>query len=147
MLIAGNDPLLHEGGKIYQWNEFYSAHTGDFFTETILPSGLQFKIDITGRDPSKWSVVAWYYNGGFWNTLDEFRAAMNATNFVRPGPNVDGLWGGTDQAGTVPPHDELYPPISVQPDGNRYSVDMDEQYVEWSKSAFHKCVTTYTTYD
>ena len=133
LLIAGNDPLLREKGRVYQWNEFYSLQTGVFVSETLLPTGLQFKLDITGRDPSKWSVVGWYYTGSFWETTEEFRKAYNSPGFLKPGPNVDGNWTSTDQQGPVLPHDDLYPPTSVQPDGNRYAVDVQEKYVEWSK--------------
>jgi primary-amine oxidase len=29
--------------------------------ETLLPQGLYFKSDITGRDSSKWKVLGWLY--------------------------------------------------------------------------------------
>ncbi|EEU33975.1 uncharacterized protein NECHADRAFT_94780 [Fusarium vanettenii 77-13-4] len=135
LLIAGSDPLTHSGDKIYQWNEFYSAHTGEFFSETILPTSLQFKLDITGRDPSKWKVVGWYYDGNYWPTTAAFRKGIE-TLTRRPGTNVDGSWTSTDQQGEKLPRDHLYPPISVQPEGARFGVDREQNYVEWMDFSF-----------
>jgi primary-amine oxidase len=137
-LIAGSDPLIHQEDRVYQWNEFYSAHTGEFFSETILPTSLQFKVDITGRDPSKWKVVGWYYDGNYWSTTAEFKEAAETLK-RKPGPNVDGLWTSTDQQGEKLPLDHLYPPIAVQPDGPRFSLDREENYIEWSKYTSSCC--------
>ena len=131
LLIAGSDPLIHVGDRIYQWNEFYSAHTGEFFSETILPTSLQFKIDITGRDPAKWRVVGWYYDGNFWSSTEEFREGVKTLE-RKPGPVVDGLWASTDHQGAKLKRDNLFPPVAVQPDGPRFAVDKEENYVEWS---------------
>ncbi|KAF4440787.1 hypothetical protein F53441_12195 [Fusarium austroafricanum] len=132
LLIAGSDPLTHSGDRVYQWNEFYSAHTGEFWAETILPTSLQFKVDITGRDPSKWQVAGWYYDGHYWPTTEAFRKGVKDLN-QKPGPNIDGAWTSTDQQGEKLPLDHLYPPITVQPDGPRFGVDKEQNYVEWSK--------------
>ncbi|KAL6922703.1 hypothetical protein FSST1_006729 [Fusarium sambucinum] len=135
LLIAGSDPLIHNGDRVYQWNEFYSAHTGEFFSETILPTSLQFKVDITGRDPSKWEVVGWYYDGSYWPTTDEFKEGSKTLK-RKPGPNVDGLWTSTDQQGDKLPLDHLHPPTAVQPDGPRFGLDREENYVEWMDFSF-----------
>lgn len=116
-----------------QWNQFYAINTGVFFDETLLPTGLEFKTDITGRDPSQWSVTGWYYGGQFWPTTEAFVAAASAPGFRNLGAPVDGPWGGTDQQGPLLPHDDLYPPAALQPQGTRYAVDIEQQYVEWSK--------------
>ncbi|KAL9111597.1 MAG: hypothetical protein Q9187_007909 [Circinaria calcarea] len=136
LLIAGSDPLIHENGRVMQWNEFYGLRTGELASETLLPTGLQFKIDVTGRDPSQWSVKGWYYNGLFWTSIEDFRNAFNSPDFLKPGPNVDGAWTSTDQQGPLLPHDELYPPVTVQPDGRRFGVDVEEKYVEWMDFSF-----------
>ena len=116
-----------------QWNQFYTLQTDIFFDETILGTGLEFKIDITGRDPSKWKVIGWYYAGQFWPTTKAFMKAASAPGFKNYGAPVDGPFGHTDPQGEPLPHDDLYPPTSLQPQGTRYAVDMEEQYVEWSK--------------
>ena len=116
-----------------QWNQFYALNTGIFFDEDILPTGLEFKIDITGRDPSKYSVIGWYYGGQFWKTTDAFVKAANAPGFKKFDPVIDGPFGATDPQPPKLPHDDIYPPTTVQPSGTRYAVDMQQKYVEWSE--------------
>jgi len=125
--------LIFEGDRVFQWNQFFGLHTGACFDEDLLPTGLMFKADITGRDPSRWSVTGWYYNGIFYESEAVFRQAINSTSFVKPGPNVDGAWACTDYNNVSLPHDELNPPVPVQPDGTRFALDEQEKYVEWSR--------------
>lgn len=132
LAIAGSTPLIHEGDRVLQWNQFYGLHTGACEDEDLLPSGLMFKTDFTGRDPSKWSVVAWQYNGIFYESEAAFRRAINGSSFIKSGPNVDGDWACTDYNNNSFPHDELNPPVPVQPDGARFALDEQEKYVEWS---------------
>jgi primary-amine oxidase len=133
LAIAGSTPLIFEGDRVFQWNQFFGLHTGACYDEDLLPTGLMFKADITGRDPSKWSVVGWYYNGIFYESEAVFRQAINSTSFAKPGPNVDGAWACTDYNNVSLPHDELNPPVPVQPDGTRFALDEQEKYVEWSR--------------
>lgn len=107
-------------------------HSGDCIDEDLLLSGLEFKSDITGRDPSKWSVVAWHFNGIYYPSTAAFRNAVKSPGFVKPGPPVDGKWACTDYNGQKLPHDNLNPPVPVQPDGTRFSVDKAAKYIEWS---------------
>ena len=134
LAIAGSTPLTFEGDKVYQWNQFYSINTTPCLDEYLLLSGLQFKVDITGRDPAKWSAVAWQYNGIFYESLTAFRQALNSSSFLKPGPNVDGDWACTDYNNDPLPHDDLNPPVPVQPDSPRFAVDEKEGYIEWSTS-------------
>ena len=117
---------------MFQWNQVYSIHTGACIDEDVLLTGLEFKVDITGRDPSKWSVVAWWFNGLFYPTLAAFRRAVNSPGFEFPGAPVDGPWACTDYNGKPFPHDKLNPPVPVEPDGARYALDTAHKYVEWS---------------
>lgn len=130
--IAGSAPLIHEGDRVLQWNEFYVIHSGKCVDEDLLLTGLEFKTDVTGRDPAKWSVLAWYFNGVVYRDLDEFRQAMKSSDFVKPGAPIDDSWACTDQNGEKLPHDELNPPVPVSPDGARFTLDAAQKYVEWS---------------
>lgn len=132
LAVAGSAPLIFEDDKVFQWNQFYGLHTTTCIDEYLLLSGLEFKTDITGRDPTKWSVVAWQYNGIFYESETAFRQALNSSGFARPGRSVDGDWACTDYNGDAFPRDELNPPVPVQPDGPRFAVDEQEGYVEWS---------------
>ena len=131
--LAASTPLTFEGDKVFQWNQFFGINTTPCLDEYLLLTGLQFKTDITGRDPTAWSVTAWQYNGIFYQSEAALRQAINSTGFVRPGPPVDGDWACTDYNGEPFPHDNLNPPVPVSPDGSRFAVDVEEKYVEWSK--------------
>lgn len=132
LAVARSSPLTFEDDKVFQWNQFYNINTTPCLDEYLLLSGLMFKSDITGRDPSKWSVVAWQYNGIFYESEAAFRQALNSSSFVRPGLNTDGAWACTDYNGDSIPHDELNPPVPVQADVPRFAVDEQEGYIEWS---------------
>lgn len=137
MDIWGIDPLWQEDGRIVRWDTFWNYPNDDFDAETLLPLGLFFKSDVTGRDPSQWSLEGWLYNGIFYETTEAFRTAYWSEGFVKNGPNVEGDWARTDQQGTVMPMDALFPPTSVAPAGSRFAVDAAEKYVEWMDFSFY----------
>lgn len=100
---------------------------------TLLPLGLYYGADVTGRDPSKWKVIGWFYNNKFYATADEFRAASKSANFTKLPANIDGQWGWTDKQGEPMTFDDLPPPAPVAQGHQRFSVDPAENYVSWSK--------------
>ncbi len=102
-----------------------------------LPLGLYFKSDVTGRDPSKWKLEGWLYNGIFYETTDDFRKAYESPGFVKYGANEEGDWARSDQQGPILPMDASYPPTSVAPSGSRFSVDPEAKYVEWMDFSFY----------
>ncbi len=142
--IWGIDPLWHEmdeAGKDHTiiWLTWWRYPTTDFAFdgETLLPQGLFIKMDITGRDPSQWHLVGWLYNDIYYTSTADFRAAWQSEGFEKLSPNYADDWIGTDQSGTPMPFDELPPPMPVQPGGQRFSVDIKEQYVEWMDWSFY----------
>ncbi|KAK3940868.1 putative copper amine oxidase [Diplogelasinospora grovesii] len=135
--IWGIDPLWQDNGRIIRWDTFWNLPTDNFGAETLLPLGLYFMSDVTGRDPSKWKLEGWLYNNIFYETTEEFRAAYWSPGFVKNGANVEGDWARTDQQGAVPPLDTAYPPTQITPAGTRFSVDMQQKYVEWMDFTFY----------
>lgn len=136
----GSDPLLHEEGRVYSWNTFWAYPTGDnavFDGETLLPQGLFFKFDQTGRSPDGWGLVGWYYNGIYYESTEAFRAAWSSPGFEKLPPNLSGEWIGTDQEGEPSKYDSLPPPMQIQPGGQRFAVDADQKYVEWQDFSFY----------
>jgi primary-amine oxidase len=130
----GIDPLWHEvddegNSHVITWLTFWRYPTTDFYFdgETLLPQGLFIKMDITGRDPSQWHLVGWLYNDIYYTS----------EGFEKLTPNISGDWIGTDQAGSTMPFDDLPPPMPVQPAGQRFSVDVEEKYVEWMDWSFY----------
>ncbi|KAG8156734.1 hypothetical protein KVR01_013339 [Diaporthe batatas] len=135
--VFGIDPLWQDDGRIVRWDTFWNIPQDDFDAETLLPLGLFFKSDVTGRDPSQWNLEGWLYNGIFYETTEDFRTAYWSEGFEKNGANVEGDWARTDQQGPVMPKDTLFPPTMVAPAGTRFSVDAEQKYVEWMDFSFY----------
>lgn len=136
--IGGTTPLWQEAdGSVMGWSTFVSLPVDDFDTSTLQPLGLSFLSNFTGRYPSKWSILGWVYNDVFYNTTEEFRAAHRAGKVVKNGANVEGDWARTDRQGPVLPMDEVHPPVQGAPGGARFSVDREQNYVEWMGYSFY----------
>ncbi|KAF7361132.1 Amine oxidase [Mycena sanguinolenta] len=146
--ILGIDPLWMEEidgeERVILWNTYWRFPSGKyaiFDGETLLPQGLFFKSDITGRDSSKWKVLGWLYGDIFYSSTEEFRKAWSSPEFVKYELNLPGEWIGSDQIGTPFPADDIAPPLAVQPDGQRFSVDEEQKYVEWMDFTFYMTFT------
>ena len=145
-LLWGIDPLWHPTpDTTVQWVTFWRIPESIFDGETLLPQGLYFEVNTTGRDPAQWSTLGWLYAGVYYNSSEEFKAAWEAGELPKLERNTEGAWVGTDYAGPETQGgkrsrmwaSEGPPPVSVLPgdeNGIRYKVDAKNQYVEWSKS-------------
>ncbi|KAK2007417.1 amine oxidase catalytic domain-containing protein [Colletotrichum eremochloae] len=125
-----------EDGRTYRWDRFWNIQTDEFDVQSLLPLGLYFKSDVTGRDPSKWKLEGWFYNDVFYETTEEFRTAYWA-GLPKAPLNYEGDWTRTDQQGPVMPYDKMAPPVSVAPSGSRFAVDQQRKYVEWMDFSFY----------
>lgn len=139
--VWGVDPLWQDDGKLINWLTFWNHPTDEFDATTLLPLGLFFKLDVTGRDPSKWSLEGWLYNDIFYPTTKAFREAFYSPGFVQLAPNVEGDWARTDHQGDPFPMDNASPPVMTAPGGSRYSVDQEAKYVEWMDFTFYVAFT------
>lgn len=139
--IWGIDPLWQDDGRIVRWDTFWHFPVDKFDAETLLPLGLYFRSDVTGRDPSKWKLEGWLYNDVFYDNTEAFRAAYNSPGFQKLAPNDEGNWARTDRQGPILPYDTLSPPVSVAPAGSRYAVDEENKYVEWMDFSFYVGLT------
>ncbi|KAJ7078447.1 copper amine oxidase [Mycena belliarum] len=146
--IWGIDPLWKEEidgeQRVILWNTYWRYPSGKnaiFDGETLLPQGLFFKSDITGRDPSKWKLLGWLYGDIFYSTTEEFRKAWGSAGFVKYDLNLPGSWIGSDQTGDFFPGDDIAPPVAIQPNGQRFSVDEAQKYVEWMDFSFYFTLT------
>ncbi|KAL0263405.1 hypothetical protein SLS55_002385 [Diplodia seriata] len=107
------DPLWKENGHVIAWYQYWRRPTLGFDDDTLLPQGLYFKLNITGRDPNGWGVIGWYYDGIFYSSTEAFQAAWKAGKVIRLPYETDGTWGTTDW--------------------NREELPLDHQkYVEWT---------------
>ncbi|KAK8234385.1 membrane copper amine oxidase [Phyllosticta capitalensis] len=134
--VWGQDPYWQEDG-IVQWNQFWGLPTDGFDEGTLLPLGLYFAANFTGRDPSKWALLGWFYNDVFYSSTEEFKTAFYSEGFEKLKPNIGGSWAATDQKGPVLPLDTLSPPMAVTPQGSRYFVDTEQKYIKWMDFEFY----------
>lgn len=150
--IWGVEPVWFSEGRVIQWVGFW-RHVPDeifqFDATTLLPSGLYFKVDTTGRDPSKWEVKGWLYNDQFFNSTKAFRGAWESGTLKKadqlnsPYGSDELPWYGTDSTGADSPweDDERLPPVMIAPEGQRFKVDDDERFVEWQDYSFYVTFT------
>lgn len=116
------------------WQHFNAPQASIYDNTYLIPLGLYMRTDITGRDPSKWSVTGWVYNNIFYSSLDDLRNATKSSDFKIMGGTADEQWTRTEKQGDPLPLDEQPPPVSVQLSQPRFTVDETENYVTWSKS-------------
>ncbi|KAG4421066.1 hypothetical protein IFR04_005829 [Cadophora malorum] len=136
LVVFGIDPLWQDDG-ITRWDQFWNSQESVQESLTLLPLGLYFTTNATGRDASKWTLDGWLYNSIFYETTEAFRAAYYSPGFVKNGANVDGSWAYSDQEGEIPALDTNFPPISIAPSGSRYFTDPDQNYVKWMDFEFY----------
>jgi primary-amine oxidase len=136
MDVWGIDPLWQDDGRIIRWDMFWNYPVDEFDAETLLPLGLYFKSDVTGRDPSQWKLEGWLYNNIFYETTEEFRTAYWSGAVPKLAANTEGDWARSDPQNPSFPYDSSYPPTAIAPSGSRFSVDSEQKYVEWMGYSF-----------
>lgn len=138
ILPVGINPLWQdEDGSVHRWDMYFRIPAGGFDTQTLLPLGLFVKSNITGRDPSRWRVEGWFYNGVFYPTTEAFRAAHRRPGFVKLPAGAEGAWAWTDRQGAPFARDETAPPRAVAGGPPRFAVDTAQKYVEWMDFSFY----------
>lgn len=134
--------MPNEDGRVELWLGFWGRPSG-YDAQTILPQGLYMHLDVTGRNSAAYSLLGWLYNGNYYKSLDEFKAAWSSPGFIKPERNsVTGSeqWVGTDRKGAEIPLDNLPPPISVQAGDKRFTID-DNGLVRWGDFSFYIAYT------
>ena len=87
--------------------------------------------EISREYPSHLKILRWYYNGLFYATASDLREAINAPDFQKSPPNVDGDWTTIEDFSEGPPLRKQPGPIMIQPGGGRISIDKHEKYLSW----------------
>ncbi|KAI4601929.1 hypothetical protein KJ359_010795 [Pestalotiopsis sp. 9143b] len=139
LAIHGIDPMWQDDGRVVRWDCFSFYPSGQFDTSTLLPTGLYFKSDVTGRDSSQWAVEGWLYDDQYFESTEAFREAYWSGSLPKMTPNVEGAWARTDPIIDPEyslPYDASYPPTAIAPSGLRFAVDHERRYVEWMGFSF-----------
>lgn len=92
--------------------------------------------DITGRDPAGWKLLGLYYGGGYYETVEDLRAAIAEPGFVRTEKAEVTQSMLTNRTGKALPYDAEAPPIQTQRQ-KRWTLDKKEKYVKWMDFAFY----------
>ncbi|KAJ3132936.1 hypothetical protein HK100_004817 [Physocladia obscura] len=137
MIYEAVAPQGFDGTSRFAW-VFFGVNSA---ANEITPVGIQIACDFTGVDESQFSCdKGVWYNGQTWENVTAFRADYEANKITR-GLKVDPdiAWSSTTpiNGSTTPEMDRKKAPIFVTPEGKRYKVDKDQQYVEWMDYTFY----------
>lgn len=108
---------------------------------TLLPLGVEVRIDLTGRNWTDWKATGWYSGGMFYNSTEDFRKAVFSPDFEKLPPNLEGNWTSTDRQGEPLPLDNLPPPVSASQGSQRFRLDGKENYISWMDFSFYLSVS------
>ncbi|KAK4970550.1 hypothetical protein LTR66_011535 [Elasticomyces elasticus] len=135
-LLVVPRPVRVAGGDLVEWVQLYRPGMKSN-ARTILPQGIYAKLNTSSRDVGEWTVGGWYYNGVLYESIDSFRAAVQAPGFQKTPLNLDGPWTDTEDFVSSPPGRDMPPPVMVQPNGPRYRLDRKERHVSWMGFEFY----------
>ena len=96
------------------------------------------RADITGRDPSKWSLTHILYGDELYPSISAFREAWIEPAFKKMKVNQGGDWIHVESTSEQEALalDDRSPPRQVSIGGQRFKVDEKERYVEWMDFSF-----------
>ena len=134
LFTLGINPYWQDDGRVKRWDTFLRKSGDEFNDGTLLPLGLYFKSDITGRDIKKWKLEGWFYNNVWYSSTGEFQKAYWAPGFEKVRGGSEGAWAHTDRQGEPLPRDTAPPPAASASSPPRFSVDVKKDYVEVSYS-------------
>ncbi|KAK8207911.1 hypothetical protein M8818_004164 [Zalaria obscura] len=135
-LLVSTRPVWIEDGTIIHWMQLYRPGIKSN-ARSILPQGLYVKLNTSSTNSGEWKTLEWYYNGIFYETTDDLRAAIKQPDFELLPMNLDGPWTDMEDFEASPPGRELPPPVMVQPQGARYRLDKDARFVSWMGFEFY----------
>jgi diamine oxidase len=114
---------------------FWLAHDREFFI--LHPLDLQFLVNTTDTDASRWTVMKVYYADQFFSNFEELMTKyregfINKTRVPYPeGPESE-LYSSLYLRGEPFPKEDKPPPVSVLPKGNRFTVQGSRvEYMRW----------------
>ena len=114
---------------------FWLAYDREFYT--LHPLDLQFLVDTTHTDSSRWSVKRVFYADRFFDSFEDLalkyeRGEINVTRLSFPAEPEAELYSSLHLRGDPFPKDGRPPPVSVLPKGNRFKVRGSRvDYMRW----------------
>nr|KAG5708577.1 hypothetical protein BaRGS_032998 [Batillaria attramentaria] len=115
---------------------FWLAYDLEFYT--LHPLDLQFLVDTSHTDSSRWSIRRVYYAGQYFSGLGELaekyaRGIINVTRTAFPSAPESEVYSSLYMRGDTFPEEGKPPPVQVLPRGNRFKVRGSRvEYMLWS---------------
>lgn len=139
--VGFRDAWIDNHGRTVRWCVFQRAGA-EWESRTLLPQGLYFKIDTTGRDPKTWVVLQWFYNNVLYNSTEAFRAAWMAPGFITTPLNLDGNWTHIDSLAGYSPEDlSDTKPAKTSSSDQSFEVEKKQKFVSWMGFEFYMAFT------
>jgi primary-amine oxidase len=132
-VASSNDQIWFEDDRTLRWVGFSQLSSAN----TLVPQGLYFKADTTGRDPTVWSVVQWLYNDITYDTVDDLRKAWQSPGFRKLPGNLDGTWTRIEPDPMMEDYSQAAPPVLHQSGEGRVHVEQNESFVSWMGFTFN----------
>jgi len=129
-LLALARPAAWENDTISSWASINSPGVR-FDAWSLMAQGLYCRFTISGRDSSKWKINEWYYNGIMYNSTESFRDAWKSGKVEKLPPNRDGSWTASEPLAKGLPDRDMNAPVMIQPEGSRYKIDVEENFISW----------------
>jgi primary-amine oxidase len=93
--------------------------------------------DVPSFDSATWKIQKWYYNGVLYASTSALRNAINSPDFEICPHNRDGDWTDPADLRDGDPGRRNPPPVMVQPQGPRFNIDKQQNYVSWMGFEFY----------
>lgn len=140
MQLGSTDPLVYdrETKSVFSWGTVFLDN--EWRAGDILPTGLFFKTNITGRDSSTFKVVLWVYNNVAYNSTEAFYEAWKSKSIVKlPQVSTNQNWTNPSRNGDSDTRllDDRTSPIVIEPQGRRWQVNEKERYFTWMDWSFY----------
>lgn len=122
------NPFSMDGTKALGWSSWRRRRLAPYEQQT----DLQIRWDISGTDPSLYSLNMVVYNNVVYKGAAEFRAAWVAGKIEkRPLMPEDSSFIRKDRKGPVRDLEDRMAPVIVEPEGKRYKIDAENKYFEY----------------
>ncbi|ETN44586.1 uncharacterized protein HMPREF1541_10256 [Cyphellophora europaea CBS 101466] len=102
------------------------------------PTNLYTSFDISGSDPSTYHLRMIVYNLVIYNSVEDFREAWESGKIEKtPPPTRNDTFLRKDRFGPVRDLETRLAPATIEPDGKRYKLDAQNDYVEYLGWSFY----------
>lgn len=132
LTISAQMPVSYDGAWRRTWIQLKHNVPGSW----IRSVDFYMLVDMSGTDDSLWHAMGYVAHGRLYRTLEALRAAYEAGEFhaAKWDPSD---WASRNVRGKQRDLDDRAGLRQVQPEGQRYRVDVKEDYVTWMGWAFY----------